>query len=274
MEISNLYGNFRYVAPYEWLINMDIREYDLKQANISVLNQMNILSDDLYNKLKNSEKMNREVYIGKMIRKNPDIVKAVKSGITEARRLFFQSNNLDDMNVLYIDNDSITTIQPFGYKPIIKYTKFSDYIEFRQKNSYTSFYRLPDMDFLYFNNGSVESFRLKNVDSNRVSSIHKGYFMDLLLSIAYMIQNRQLVDCINIIRDMYNEYVTRSMDIDYYREFNSRSMYKVLNTNAYIYYSDVIPNAADINFIDISYNASILQLFYKILMKEYFRKRK
>ena len=87
MEISNLYGNFRYVAPYEWLINMDIREYDLKQANISVLKQMNILSDDLYNKLKNSEKMNREVYIGKMIRKNPDIVKAVKSGITEARRL-------------------------------------------------------------------------------------------------------------------------------------------------------------------------------------------
>ena len=100
MEISNLYGNFRYVAPYEWLINMDIREYDLKQANISVLKQMNILSDNLYNKLKNSEKMNREVYIGKMIRKNPDIVKAIKSGITEARRLFFQSNNLDDMNVL------------------------------------------------------------------------------------------------------------------------------------------------------------------------------
>ena len=68
-------------------------------------------------------------------------------------------------------------------------------------------------------------------------------------------------------------YSSKALDLPYYRELNTRNQYKLITTNFYTYYADML-SETDKEFVDISYNANIIRLFYKIFMKEYFRQAK
>lgn len=268
-----LWENIRYIAPFDWLISKNIQEWDLEKANISVLREANIIDDKEYNHLYNLPKYDREVTIGYM-RRNQEIENCMKNGITEARRLFFELNNIKDENVLYIDNDSITTVHSFrdmsaGY---IK-GQVAPYLNFRVKNKYSSFYRLQTIDFLYYTNGVVEQFRLKNVNDQKLKQEHKGYFMDLLLSIAYSAQTSNIENTIDMVRSIYQQYVNRELEVGFYKEFNQQSMFHVLNTEYHNYYSNTA-NSFDMDLIDISFNAKILILLNRIFMTEYFKRKK
>ena len=46
--LSNLYEKNSYVAPYEYLINATIREYDMEKANISILADEGLISKSQY----------------------------------------------------------------------------------------------------------------------------------------------------------------------------------------------------------------------------------
>ena len=41
----------RYVAPYEWLINRHLREYDLSKANINLLLEYGFISKKRYDEI-------------------------------------------------------------------------------------------------------------------------------------------------------------------------------------------------------------------------------
>ena len=268
-----IWENIKYTAPFDWLISKNIQEWDLEKANISVLRQAGMIDDKEYNQLYNLPKQDREVTVGYM-RRNPEIENCIKSGITEARRIFFEYNNIQEENVLYIDNDSITTVHDFrDYSAGYINGKLSPFINFRVKNKYTSFYRLFNIDFLYYTNGAVEKFRLKNANDQKLKKEHKGYFMDLLLYIAYSAQTTSLEDTIDIIKSIYTQYVNREMEQEFYKEFNQQSMFHVVNTEYHDYYANnIFPNYLDI--LDISYNAKILMLIYRIFMTEYFKQRR
>ena len=135
----------RYVAPYGWLINKHIREYDLSKANISILLDTGFITKDQYTKYFNMPKQEREISVGILQRDNKEIAKGLSDGFKLIREKFFKENDLNEEEVLYIDKDSITTIDR-----VIKHTKFSDHLEFKMKKEYTSFYKLPNMDLLYF----------------------------------------------------------------------------------------------------------------------------
>ena len=269
---TNIYEKSRYVAPYEWLINMNIQEWDLSKANISILRSLNLIDEEQYQSYLVMPKQNREVAIGCLRRDNPDIEKGYQEGIVYARRLFFDINSIDQENVLYIDNDSVTTVhswndQRAGY---IR-GELTPYLNFRVKNRYTSLYRINEIDFLYFSDGKDERYRLKNINQERIEKYHSKYFLDFLLAIAYSIQSYGILDSLNMIERTYEKYVNRELPVQYYREFNSGNKYKIAVTPYHIYYSDI---GADVNTVDIYHNSSIIRLFYKILMKEYFRQIK
>ena len=263
-----LYEKTRYSAPYDYLINKEIQEYDISKANISILRQSNIINDQQYNYLYNLDKRDREVKVGLELRKNPELNKVLDQGFIQSRKLFFEANNIDDIRVLYIDKDSVTVIDQ-----MIKVNKIAEYIDFKQKERYTSFYRLGVIDFLYYNDNEKESYRFKNANMKRLLTDHKNYMIDFLLSVAYLAQNNSSLDLILMIRDFYNKYVNKKLNVRYYREFNQTSMYKVLSTSTYSYYTDSIPNIYTDN-IDIGYNAKLIRDLYKVFCNEYFRRAK
>jgi hypothetical protein len=270
--MTNIYQKARYVAPYEWLINLNIQEWDLAKANISILRSLNLISEEKYQEYLIMPKQNREVAIGCLRRDNPKIEEGYQQGIVMARQLFFDINNIEQENVLYIDNDSITTIHSWNDKRA-GYIRgqINPYLNFRVKNRYTSLYRINEIDFLYYSDGKEEKYRLKGINQSRMEEFHKGYFLDLLLAIAYSAQSYGILDTLNMIKQSYLKYVNRELPVQYYREFNCGNKYKIASTPYHIYYNDI---SADINTVDIYHNSSIIRLFYKILMKEYFRQIK
>ena len=215
------------------------------------------------------EKKKREIALGCLIRDNPELYKSLSAGIAEARDRFFDILKIEPEDVLYIDNDSITIIKPLTYSNI-RPVQIGNKTRFRMKNNYTSFYRILFVDLLYFNNNIEEKFRLKNVNEEFLIFKHNGSFLDLILSIAYTAQN-SVYDAIHLIGDMYNKYTNLELDLNYYREFNSVSKFRISASNYSIYYADN-PTIADMRYIDISYNASILRLLYKMMLKEYYMK--
>jgi hypothetical protein len=270
--MTNIYQKARYVAPYEWLINLNIQEWDLAKANISILRSLNLISEEKYQEYLIMPKQNREVAIGCLRRDNPEIEEGYQQGIVTARQLFFDINSIEQENVLYIDNDSITTIHSWNDRRA-GYIRgqINPYLNFRVKNRYTSLYRINEIDFLYYSDGKEEKYRLKGINQSRMEESHKGYFLDLLLAIAYSAQSYGILDTLNMIKQSYLKYVNRELPIQYYRVFNCGNKYKIASTPYYIYYNDI---SADINTVDIYHNSSIIRLFYKILMKEYFRQIK
>ena len=50
--------------------------------------------------------MVRQTFVGKLQRDNQSIVRILKDGIIEAKKMFFEANYIDDKDVLSIKNDA------------------------------------------------------------------------------------------------------------------------------------------------------------------------
>lgn len=259
---STIFEKDRYIAPFDYLIFKDIREYDISKGNISVLLDNGLITDKEYEYYFNLPKKEREIKIGLRLRGNDNLIKGLSEGFRSARREFILNNDIQDYEILYIDKDSITTIDHPVY-----HTQVSDHIDFREKNKYTSFYRLGGVDFLYFNDTFTEDFRLKGVSKN-IIPFHKDFMIDFLLSVGFMGQFMERVEVINMIKDTYLSYIHKMLPLGFYRELNGYNSFK-LYTGYDTYYANKIESKY-IDSIDISWNANIIRTLYKIFMDEYF----
>lgn len=275
INYSSLFNKIRYTAPYDFLINYNILEFDLEKANISALYKEQFFTKEEYEYYYNLSKKDREIAVGKLIRKDSNIYKIIQKGIINAKELFFKENKIYTENILYIDNDSVTLIYPIKIqKQFI--TKFLDIYNFKCKNIYTSFLKIFGIDLLYFNNGNTEYFRLKNCNQEFLKKNHTNGFLDILLTILYSGQFDTLENTIILISNIYKQYVQNNLPINYYKEFNNFSKYKIISkskTATYYIDNDEL-NQYLLKDINISYNATILQLLYRYFIKQYFQKVK
>lgn len=266
--MNNLYLQSTYVAKYDFLINRDIREYDISKANISILYSLGLISKSKYEYYKSLPKQQREISLGLLQRDNKKIRDGLKNGFIQYRKQFIESNDIHEDDILYIDKDSITTIDhPCDI------TKMNNIVEFKYKKQYTSFYNINGIHLLYYNKHNEESFRLKYANQEALMKTHMGYFLDIILTIAYSGEHDSIIDTINLIRSMYSMYVNKQFDIGFYREFNYNNKFKFIQpsyNSPYIYYSDII-DSRNLQYLDISWNLSLIQRFYKIFMTLYFK---
>lgn len=260
-----------YKANYNYFINMNIQEYDISKASISALRQLDILDDQQYQDYCNAPKQERVVEIGVWLKQNPHLFTKIQEVISDARKWFFEINKIDDHKVLYIDNDSITIVDPLGEFPQYQ-TEYSQFVQFKKKHTYSSFYRLKEFDFLYQSSATEEAYRLKYVNQDKMIEKHKDGFLDFLLSIAYEAQKPNKEAPILMIKSFYDTYVNQLLPITYYREFNSKSQFKLKPGYAIQYYSDIPPDG--LQSVDISYNMHLLRYLSKLFHKEYFNKRR
>lgn len=264
-----IWENDRYKAPFDYIINQELIEYDLEKANINILRWKNVLDDKQYEYYKNLDRQRREISIGYLL-KDSNLSKILQNGFKEARQLFFDMNKIEDIEVMYIDKDSITTINKPCY-----INKLNQYLNFREKKRYTSYYSLDIIDFLYYNDNMNEYYRLKNSNDIYMNKYHKDYMIDFLLSLFYTAQQQDFMSCIYMIKGFYRDYINHKLPIQFYREFNPRNKYAIKSDEYHNYYSEWLNYGTDISSIDIMYNINnIIRRLYRIYTRIYFSTKK
>lgn len=252
--MSQLYKAHSYLCKdIPFIISSYIREYDIAKANINILYKYGVLDKKQYDYYHNCPRMEREIAIGNLQKSNPKITKILQDGITEAKRLFFEANDIQDYEVLAIKNDAIFLVNK------IAQTTIFDNIEFKNKNVYTSYYNLGKCELYYYYNemDNIESIDIKGIRDKLY--LHKEYFLDFLLTAFQTIQVGTLEETIDLMNAFYTQYINYKLDKGYYREFNSMSMYRTKKfTNLYEYTLDNIRDS-DLKYIDISYNLNIIR---------------
>lgn len=266
---SNLFNQIHYESPRDHIISEFIREYDISKANISVLREAGVLTEEQYQYYYSCDKLTRVIDIGVMMKNDKSISSTIKNGIMNAKRRFFEENSIENDDILEIRNDAVFILNK---RPVN--TTFG-MVNFSLKNEYTSFYKIPKLKFFYFQDQrlGVERISVTGINDdilvNKVFSQHKEYFLDFLLAIFDTAQNCSINDVIDMITSFYNKYLNRELDPGYYREFNSDSMFKFVDmgiTKIDSYKVEQI-SPSQLKYIDIENNRFILQELFKIFSK-------
>ena len=264
-----LYEQTNYIADIDYLLSTYIREYDISKANINILFRYGVISKEQYDQYYIMDREARQISIGLLLRDKPEVNDVLRKGIIEAKKHFFEANNIQEQDVLTIKNDAVFIINKI---PTI--TKF-DNIEFSMKNIYTSYYKLNNIELYYFFDivSGLEKLDVKGINDEKLK-LHKKYFMEFLEVCFNSAQTYPLEDTIDIVTNFYVKYINLELEPEYYREFNALSMFRLKNVSDY-YNSMGIPSITkdQINNIDIIHNLNIIRNLHQIYSGLYFSRR-
>lgn len=273
--MSRVWERTNYRADLQFLIDGTIREFDITKANINILRDANVISQETYMYLSQCPKMERQIYVGKLEGSNSEVVRILKNGIANARRVFMEANGIQDHEVLAIRNDAIMVI---GNRPITT-LNISERVAFREAAKYTSFYHVNYLDFYYYCNrvDEVEILDIKGIKDkdNGALELHRHFMLEFLCTLFYCAQIEFLQDAITLLSCFHDNYINRRLPIEYYRELNSQSKYKLIPdmSTKWEYYLDYATEYDKFHNLDISYNEEILRKLNSMLASVYFATR-
>lgn len=265
--MSRIWEKVNYRSGIQFLIDYPIREYDITKANISVLRDTEVISEEQYQYFLQCPKLEREIAIGKMKGVNPSISSIEKEAISNARRIFIELNQIQDSEILEIRNDSICVI---GNRPITN-LQITSRVFFREDGRYTSYYHLGDLHLFYYANmiENAELLKIKGI-GDLAYSLHHDYMIDLLKELFYTAQFEGVREAIPLLSTVYSNYNNLDMDINYYREFNSQSKFRLKDMSGFdTFYMDYAQPFHK-PLIDISYNSNILRQLNSMFASVYF----
>lgn len=266
------YSKVKYRAPVDFLIDTNIREYDISKANISVLLDSGVIDKETYNILWNQPKQVREVTVGKMQGRDPTISQKLKEGLAHCRHIFIEGNRLTDEEILSINNDSITIV---GDRRI-EITRVMEHVTFRLDGQYRMFFSIPAMnqhfDFLYGYNkiSKQEEFRTRNF--GHAVPFHEPYMFDFFRELFKTVQVEGVEAAMQLLHSFHELYVHRELDIGYYRRLDQTGMFDIggIDSKYANFQAFVLGNItkADLN---IAYNEGVLRSIMGMLTSYYFQ---
>ena len=264
---SGLFEKTNYTADIDYLVSNYVREYDMSKANINILLHKGVIDKKDYDYYYSLDRDSRQRIIGIMIRDVPGVGETLKQGIIEAKKQFFDANDIQDFEVLSIKNDAVYLINK-----IARHTRFGN-IEFKEKNLYTSYFKILKKEYYYYFNSITgeEKLDIKGITDDRLV-LHKDYFMEFLLVVFNTLETGSIEEVLEIIQTFYSQYINLELDVRYYREFNSESLYNIQPISRYSQFKalDIPEDRKDM--INISYNQNLIMELYKIVSNIYFQK--
>lgn len=269
MDNCTLWERKNYLMDIDYLLSTSISEYDIRKANISILYSEGVIDKKYYDYLYSADRMIRQVEVGYMIKDNREIEKILSNGIAKYRKMFFEANDLKDNDILSIKNDAIFVLRK---KPTI--TKFGN-IEFVNKNNYTSYMKILRKKEIYLNvdhNTGNTLIDIKGISDQNILK-HKDYMIQVIVDIAYYIENKDVITAIRYITNLYNQYIARSLPLGFYRNFDEESKF-VFKSGIGYYSMDTIYDERFVNILDISCNTNVIRDIYGILLNIYFSKNR
>lgn len=255
----NLYERKNYTLPIKNLFNSYIREYDISKANINILLYKGIISEEEYVKLSMLSRRYRQVQIGYIL-KDERINTLFEDGLKEVRKNFIEMNGLGESDILSIKNDAIYVINKI---PCV--TKFGN-VEFVLKNTYTSYMKLRDLEVYYGLNKQTESevIDIKGINDKKLE-LHKDHMIQIICDSLYFISTGDNITVLDYISDIYKKYLNKSLPMEYYKTFDSMSMYNVIIGGYRYGLEHLSPTEENYGILDISYNAGIIRELYYII---------
>lgn len=244
---------------YQYLINVPICEYDIKNAGFNLAKYYKLLDDDTIKMLSDIPKRERTIMIGKMMRDNPEFNKELSESFELIRKKFVNKNNITDNDILSIKKDAIFVID----KKCVC-IKFKN-IEFVCKNKYTSFHRFGNIELYY--NSSTNDLDVKGINND---VLYKHELMLIVLkNIFKMVEQKDTDKLTSYIKRFVVAYKTGDIDPGIYRQFNSASSFIIKsNPSSSCEYGLDSISGYDVNNIDKSYN--YMNIILPIIQRYYY----
>lgn len=266
--ISTLYSKDSYLNPeVQYLISHIIREYDISKANISILLNEGLITQEQYNYYYYLPGKQRSIEIGWLQRDNEKIKKGLNSNFSKYRQMFFESNQIQDHDILSIKKDAIyiinkiCTVKDFGH------------VHFIEKNTYNSFYRYKHYEFYYLLDKvhNLEVLDIKGISKETVY-LHDNYMIDFLKFIFETIETDSIKNAIDYLTRFLYQYNNMQLESGYYRELDSLSKFRFRSSSIISYIADYLSYEDDKYKLDINYNRLFLQYLLQILSNEFLYK--
>ena len=250
-----LFKEKNYTINLGYLFNNYIREYDISKANINILFAKGVINQELYTKLYHSDRMYRQVYIGKMIQSNEKVQEILNQGLIEYKQKFFEANDINDSDIISIKNDAI-----FILNKIPQVLTF-DNVTFVHKNTYTSFMKINELEFYYGADMNNEVIDIKGIKDTDLEMYH----MDFLNIVIYFFRHIQMNGseiALQYITSIIHSYVNLTLPIGVYRRFNSSNDFTLSGLTVAYGISSLPDTIQNKRSIDISYNLTILRIMH------------
>lgn len=244
----------KYQIPEKYYTG-NLVEYDMKKANISILYTNGAISENIYNQLYQMPKMDREVYIGKMLRGRKDLIEILHNGIKEYVGKLIKDNHILQSEVIRMDNDAIV----IDRVNTLKYTKY-DLVEFRPKITASTMVVIRNIIIFYNYDTISRNMNVEVIGLGKNTELHQRYMISFIANAIYRFQLVGIDDALQYIIDTYQSYLNLELPIGFYRSFDTFSVYNVLGYNFGV---NTIENK---NMINIEYNLGIIRELFGIFV--------
>lgn len=230
-------------------IDSEIVEWDIKTANLSICREYKLLTEKQIRQIESMPKDKRVRTVGLLERSSKKFAKALEEHFDIVVNQFIEQNGLNkDQDIICIKKDAVFVINKNIPKPNI-----GEHIHFVRKNVYDAFVRLDRFEF-YINNDTVDVKGLQEQQHLHVNGICH-LMKDVVRTASDVKMNDASMNA--YLSEMVNLYKNHELAIEYYREFNSTSAYRIDDNegNEFVF-NDISEEYLDEKGykLDISYN--------------------
>lgn len=223
---------------YPFIHNNEIIEWDIKSANTSLMSYYNLQPEDLIQTLASMPKAQREISVGKLMRKDKEFTKALEESFNKIVDEFISMNNLTWDNIVSVKRDAV-----FVKNHAIKYTTFGA-VNFIPKNCYKHVLLLPRYE-IYISDSKTD---VKGIPDEKLA-LHLNGILDFVNTSLNIADN--FITLHKYFKEYVNTYKKKELEFDHYREFNPDSLYRIGGEYPMLA-EEMIED--DIEWLDISYN--------------------
>lgn len=224
--------------PY--LNNVVIYEYDMSSGGFNILRSKKVFNEDEEELLLKMDKLDRNVYIGKKLRKQKGLSELLINGFKECMIEFCKLNNIEDSMILSIKKDALFVI---NHK--CTNLKLNEYITFKEANKYTTYMYVNEIEF-YYNTHKLDVKGLSD------EVINNNEFYNVIKKIMQLLDKNNDMYLFKYLKKLQRDYLDLELDKGYYKEFNINNTYRLNLLNNKFYYDEIDEDM--IYHIDIRYN--------------------
>ena len=231
-----------------YLFNKTIYEYDMKDAGFNLSKAYKLLPESKLEELGRLKKDRRKIEIGNLQRADETYKERLKQAFVEARRMFFEANEIKNDEIISIKKDAIFTTRHCEFQ------KFLDHIEFRPKNEYSSYIRLNKKIELYY---AYDKMDIKGLSDDTIN-YHKDYMIHFIQLFFNKMETEDVSTILGFMRRFIDKYKRRELPIGYYRRFDRDPRFDIFDDSIkyYEYWED---QKEDLD-IQFNYNEVLIKL--------------
>lgn len=223
---------------YPFIHNNEIIEWDIKSANTSLMSYYNLQPEDIISKLASMAKSQREIAVGKLMRKNKEFAKALEESFNNIVDEFFNANDLSWDDIVTVKKDAV-----FVKNHKVSHSDFGA-VHFIPKNQYKHVLLLPKYE-IYISNEKID---VKGIPDDKLE-FHKDGILDFISTTMETADD--YIDLQKYFKEYVTAYKNKELEFDHYREFNPDSLFRI--GGEYPMLTDSMIED-DMEFLDISYN--------------------